>query len=218
MRSFVSEFLGTLFLVATVVGSGIMADNLSMGNHAVALLANAISTGAILYVLIIIFSEFSGAHFNPVVSLIMFIMKKISLSDFLLYVFFQIIGGVLGTFLAHFMFEMSIIQLSTNLRTGSSQYVSEVIAAFGLVLTILLGLKYKRESVATLVALYITAAYWFTSSTSFANPAVTIARTFTDTFSGIQNSDTVPFIMAQILGGLLAYLVFRYLSQSRSVQ
>lgn len=218
MRSFVSEFLGTLFLVATVVGSGIMADNLSMGNHAVALLANAISTGAILYVLIIIFSELSGAHFNPVVSLIMFIMKKISLSDFLLYVFFQIIGGVLGTFLAHFMFEMSIIQLSTNVRTGSSQYFSEVIAAFGLVLTILLGLKYKRESVATLVALYITAAYWFTSSTSFANPAVTIARTFTDTFSGIQNSDTVPFIMAQILGGLLAYLVFRYLSQSRSVQ
>ncbi|NCX54967.1 MAG: aquaporin family protein [Rhodobacterales bacterium] len=217
MRSFVSEFLGTLFLVATVVGSGIMADNLSMGNHAVALLANAISTGAILYVLIIIFSELSGAHFNPVVSLIMFIMKKISLSDFLLYVFFQIIGGVLGTFLAHFMFEMSIIQLSTNVRTGSSQYLSEVIAAFGLVLTILLGLKYKRESVATLVALYITAAYWFTSSTSFANPAVTIARTFTDTFSGIQNSDTVPFIMAQILGGLMAYLVFRYLSQSKSV-
>ena len=218
MRSFVSEFLGTLFLVATVVGSGIMADNLSMGNHAVALLANAISTGAILYVLIIIFSELSGAHFNPVVSLIMFIMKKISLSDFLLYVFFQIIGGVLGTFLAHFMFEMSIIQLSTNVRTGSSQYFSEVIAAFGLVLTILLGLKYKRESVATLVALYITAAYWFTSSTSFANPAVTIARTFTDTFSGIQNSDTVPFIMAQILGGLMAYLVFRYLSQSKSVE
>jgi len=217
MRSFVSEFLGTLFLVATVVGSGIMADNLSMGNHAVALLANAISTGAILYVLIIIFSELSGAHFNPVVSLIMFIMKKISLSDFLLYVFFQIIGGVLGTFLAHFMFEMSILQLSTNVRTGSSQYLSEVIAAFGLVLTILLGLIYKRESVATLVALYITAAYWFTSSTSFANPAVTIARTFTDTFSGIQNSDTVPFIMAQILGGLMAYLVFRYLSQSKSV-
>ena len=216
MRSFVSEFLGTLFLVATVVGSGIMADNLSIGNHAVALLANAISTGAILYVLIIIFSELSGAHFNPVVSLIMFIMKKISLSDFLLYVFFQIIGGVLGAFLAHLMFEMPIIQLSTNVRTGSSQYLSEVIAAFGLVLTILLGLKYKRESVATLVALYITAAYWFTSSTSFANPAVTIARTFTDTFSGIQNSDTVPFIMAQILGGVMAYLVFRYLSQSKS--
>ena len=216
MRAFVSEFLGSLFLVATVVGSGIMADNLSMGNHAVALLANAISTGAILYVLIIIFSELSGAHFNPVVSLIMFIMKKINLSDFLLYVFFQIIGGVFGAFLAHFMFEMSIIQLSTNVRTGSSQYFSEVIAAFGLVLTILLGLKYKRESVATLVALYITAAYWFTSSTSFANPAVTIARTFTDTFSGIQNSDTVPFIMAQILGGLMAYLVFRYLSESKS--
>ena len=123
MRSFVSEFLGTLFLVATVVGSGIMADNLSMGNHAVALLANAISTGAILYVLIIIFGELSGAHFNPVVSLIMFIMKKISLSDFLLYVFFQIIGGVLGAFLAHFMFEMSIVQLSTNVRTGSSIFL-----------------------------------------------------------------------------------------------
>ena len=217
MRAFVSEFLGTLFLVATVVGSGIMAENLSMGNQALALLANAIATGAILYVLITIFNEISGAHYNPVVTLIMFAMKKLSFYDFLAYVSVQIIGGVLGTFLAHFMFEISIIQFSTNVRSGSSQYFSEVIAAFGLVLTILLGLKYKRESVATLVALYITAAYWFTSSTSFANPAVTIARTFTDTFSGIQNSDTVPFIMAQILGGLLAYLVFRYLSQSRSV-
>ena len=215
MRAFVCEFLGTFFLVATVVGSGIMAENLSMGNHAVSLLANAIATGAILYVLITIFSEISGAHFNPVVSLIMFTMKKLSFFEFLAYISVQIIGGILGTFLAHFMFEISIIQLSTNVRTGYSQYFSEVIAAFGLLLTILLGTKQKSGSVATLVAFYITAAYWFTSSTSFANPAVTIARTLTDTFSGIQYGDTIPFIIAQIIGGFLAYLLFNYLIQSK---
>ena len=215
MRAFVCEFLGTFFLVATVVGSGIMAENLSMGNHAVSLLANAIATGAILYVLITIFSEISGAHFNPVVSLIMFTMKKLSFFEFLAYISVQIIGGILGTFLAHFMFEISIIQLSTNVRTGYSLYFSEVIAAFGLLLTILLGTKQKSGSVATLVAFYITAAYWFTSSTSFANPAVTIARTLTDTFSGIQYGDTIPFIMAQIIGGFLAYLLFNYLIQSK---
>ena len=215
MKAFVCEFLGTLFLVATVVGSGIMAENLSMGNHAVSLLANAIATGAILYVLITIFSEISGAHFNPVVSLIMFTMKKLSFFEFLAYISVQIIGGILGTFLAHFMFEISIIQLSTNVRTGYSLYFSEVIAAFGLLLTILLGTKQKSGSVATLVAFYITAAYWFTSSTSFANPAVTIARTLTDTFSGIQYGDTIPFIMAQIIGGFLAYLLFNYLIQSK---
>ena len=217
MRAFVCEFLGTLFLVATVVGSGIMAENLSMGNQALALLANAIATGAILYVLITIFNDISGAHFNPIVSLIMFAMKKLSFSEFLAYISVQIIGGVIGTFLAHYMFEMSIIQLSTNARTGISQYFSEVIATFGLLLTILLGAKQKIGSVATLVALYITAAYWFTSSTSFANPAVTIARTLTDTFSGIQYGDTIPFIMAQIIGGLLAYLLFKYLSQSKGI-
>ena len=215
MRAFVCEFLGTFFLVATVVGSGIMAENLSMGNHAVSLLANAIATGAILYVLITIFSEISGAHFNPVVSLIMFTMKKLSFFEFLAYISVQIIGGILGTFLAHFMFEISIVQLSTEVRTGYSQYFSEVIAAFGLLLTILLGTKQKSGSVATLVAFYITAAYWFTSSTSFANPAVTIARTLTDTFSGIQYGDTIPFIMAQIIGGFLAYLLFNYLIQSK---
>ena len=217
MSAFVSEFLGTLFLVATVVGSGIMAENLSMGNQALTLLANAIATGAILYVLITIFNEISGAHFNPVVSLIMFIMKKLSFSEFLVYITVQIIGGILGTVLAHYMFEMSIIQFSTNIRTGSSQYFSEFIAAFGILLTILLGSKQKTGSVASLVAFYITAAYWFTSSTSFANPAVTISRTLTDTFSGIQYGDTIPFIMAQIIGGLLAYLVFKYLSQSKRI-
>jgi len=215
MRALVSEFLGTLFLVATVVGSGIMAENLSMGNQALALLANAIATGAILYVLITIFNEISGAHFNPVVSLIMFAMRKLSFFEFLTYISFQITGGILGTFLAHYMFEISIIQFSTNVRTGSSQHFSEVIATFGLLLTILLGSKQKTGSVAALVAFYITAAYWFTSSTSFANPAVTIARTLTNTFSGIQYGDTIPFIMAQIIGGLLAFLVFKYLSQSK---
>ena len=217
MRAFVSEFLGTLFLVATVVGSGIMAENLSMGNQALALLANAVATGAILYVLITIFSEISGAHFNPVVSLIMFAMRKLSFFEFLAYISVQITGGILGTFLAHYMFEISIIQFSTNFRTGSSQYFSEVIATFGLLLTILLGSKQKTGSVAALVAFYITAAYWFTSSTSFANPAVTIARTLTNTFSGIQYGDTIPFIMAQIIGGLLAFLLFKYLSQSKRI-
>ena len=217
MRAFVSEFLGTLFLVATVVGSGIMAENLSMGNQALALLANAVATGAILYVLITIFSEISGAHFNPVVSLIMFAMRKLSFFEFLAYISVQITGGILGTFLAHYMFEISIIQFSTNFRTGSSQYFSEVIATFGLLLTILLGSKQKTGSVAALVAFYITAAYWFTSSTSFANPAVTIARTLTNTFSGIKYGDTIPFIMAQIIGGLLAFLVFKYLSQSKRI-
>ena len=217
MRAFVSEFLGTLFLVATVVGSGIMAENLSMGNQALALLANAIATGAILYILITIFNEISGAHFNPVVSLIMFAMRKLSFFEFLTYISFQITGEILGTFLAHYMFEISIIQFSTNVRTGSSQYFSEVVATFGLLLTILLGSKQKTGSVAALVAFYITAAYWFTSSTSFANPAVTIARTLTNTFSGIQYGDTIPFIMAQIIGGLLAFLVFKYLSQSKRI-
>ena len=217
MRAFVSEFLGTLFLVATVVGSGIMAENLSMGNQALALLANAVATGAILYVLITIFNAISGAHFNPVVSLIMFAMRKLSFFEFLAYISVQITGGILGTFLAHYMFEISILQFSTNVRTGSSQYFSEVIATFGLLLTILLGSKQKTGSIAALVAFYITAAYWFTSSTSFANPAVTIARTLTNTFSGIQYGDTIPFIMAQIIGGLLAFLVFKYLSQSKRI-
>ena len=217
MRAFVSEFMGTLFLVATVVGSGIMAENLSMGNQALALLANAIATGAILYVLITIFSEISGAHFNPVVSLIMFAMRKLSFFEFLAYISVQITGGILGTFLAHYMFEISIIQFSTIVSSVSSQYFSDVLATFCLLLTILLGSKQKTGSVATLVAFYITAAYWFTSSTSFANPAVTIARTLTNTFSGIQYGDTIPFIMAQIIGGLLAFLVFKYLSQSKRI-
>ena len=133
------------------------------------------------------------------------------------YVSVQIIGGVLGTFLAHFMFEISIIQFSTNIRTGFSQYFSEVIAAFGLLLTILLRSKQKTCSVANLVAFYITAAYWFTSSTSFANPAITIARTLTDNFSSIQHVDTIPFIITKIIGGLLAYLVFMYLSQFKRI-
>ena len=204
-------------MVATVVGSGIMAQNLSMGNQSLALLANAIATGAVLYVFITIFNEISGAHFNPVVSLIMFAMRKLSFFEFLAYISVQIIGGILGTFLAHYMFEMSIIQFSTNVRTGSSQYFSEAIATLGSLLTILLGSKQQTGSVAASVAFYITAAYWFTSSPRFSNPAVTIARTLTNTVSGIQYGDTIPFIMAQIIGGLLAYLVFKYLSQSKRI-
>lgn len=214
MRALVSEFLGTLFLVATVVGSGIMAENLSMGNQALALLANAVATGAILYVLITIFNEISGAHFNPVVSLIMFAMRKLSFFEFLAYISVQITGGILGTFLAHYMFEISIIQFSTNFRTGSSQYFSEVIATFGLLLTILLGSKQKTGSVAALVAFYITAAYWFTSSTSFANPAVTVARQFSDTFTGISPSGVPTFIIAQIFGAILGFIVIQWLTNT----
>ena len=211
---YLSEFLGTLALVATVVGSGIMAENLAGGNAAIALLGNTIATGAILYVLITIFAPISGAHFNPAVTLVMLALRELSLMGSILYISAQIAGGLCGTFLAHFMFEQEILQLSGNERSGLAQYGSEVIATIGLVLTILLGRKFRADQVAMLVGLYITAAYWFTSSTSFANPAVTIARTFTDSFSGISISDTPFFIVAQILGAFIALLLSQILLKS----
>ena len=185
-----AEFLGTLLLVATVVGSGIMADRLSAGNDGLALLGNTIATGAILYVLITLFSQISGAHFNPAVSWVMMLKGDLNKQDLTSYIILQIIGGICGTFLAHIMFEVPVVQLSETLRSGPYQYVSEIVASFGLVLTILLGVYYRPEAVAMLVGLYITAAYWFTASTSFANPAVTIARTLTNSFSGIYYGDT----------------------------
>ncbi|MFZ8951963.1 MAG: MIP/aquaporin family protein [Alphaproteobacteria bacterium] len=203
-----AEFLGTFLLVTTVVGSGIMAEDLSQGNTATALLANAIATGATLYVIITIFGPISGAHFNPVVTLVMFFRRQISSSKSIAYVVFQILGGICGTVAAHLMFELPVLQFSTTARTGLSQFFSEVIATFGLLLTILFGVKHKIEAVPTLVALYITAAYWFTASTSFANPSVTIARTFSDTFSGINYNDTGIFIVAQILGAVLALILY----------
>ena len=211
---YLSEFLGTLALVATVVGSGIMAENLAGGNAAIALLGNTIATGAILYVLITIFAPISGAHFNPAVTLVMLALRELSLMGSILYISAQIAGGLCGTYLAHFMFEQEILQLSGNERSGLAQYGSEVIATIGLVLTILLGRKFRAEQVAMLVGMYITAAYWFTSSTSFANPAVTIARTFSDSFSGISISDTPYFIVAQIIGAFMALLLSQILLKS----
>jgi len=208
-----AEFLGTFLLVTSVVGSGIMAEDLSQGNTATALLANAIATGATLYVIITIFGPISGAHFNPVVTLAMFLRRQISGRKSIAYVVFQILGGICGTAAAHMMFELPVLQFSTTPRTGLSQYFSEVIATFGLLLTILFGVKHKIEAVPTLVALYITAAYWFTASTSFANPSVTIARTFSDTFSGINYNDTGIFIVAQILGAVFALILYGLLDK-----
>ena len=206
-----AEFLGTLLLVATVVGSGIMADRLSAGNDGLALLGNTIATGAILYVLITLFSQISGAHFNPAVSWVMMLKGDLNKQVLTSYIMLQIAGGICGTFLAHFMFEVPVIQLSETLRSGPYQYVSEIVASFGLLLTILLGVRYRPEAVAMLVGLYITAAYWFTASTSFANPAVTIARTLTSSFSGIYYGDTAFFILAQLTGGYLALRFARFL-------
>ena len=211
MNKLAAECLGTLFLVATVVGSGIMAEDLSGGNTGLALLANTIATGAILYVIIAMFGPISGAHFNPVVSLVMAIKGALRWLEAGGFIIAQIIGGILGAWLAHFMFGLDILQYSMKARSGVNQYGSEVVASFGLLLTILLGVRYRAEAIPAMVGLYITAAYWFTASTSFANPAVTIARTLSDSFAGIHYGDTIPFILAQILGAYLALMVSRLL-------
>jgi glycerol uptake facilitator-like aquaporin len=202
-RRLVAEALGTALLVATVVGSGIMADRLT-DDVALALLGNTIPTGAILVVLIAILGPISGAHFNPAVTMIFALRRDIEPNAALWYVAAQIVGGIAGTFLAHAMFELPIIQSSQTMRTGSGQWIAEGVAAFGLVFTILAGLRFRADAVAWLVGLYITAAYWFTASTSFANPAVAIARAFSDTFAGIRPLDLPGFIGAELLGALLA--------------
>ncbi len=199
-RRLAAEALGTGILVATVVGSGIMAAKLAGGNMAVALLGNTIPTGAILFVLITIFGPISGAHFNPAVSLVMALRRDLSLWDAGLYSIIQIIGGCLGTLAAHAMFALPLLQLSTTARTGGPQWFAEFVAAFGLLMTILGAVRFKSDAVPTAVGLYITAAYWFTASTSFANPAVTIARALTDTFAGINPAHVIGFIVAQLLG------------------
>jgi glycerol uptake facilitator-like aquaporin len=210
-RSIAAEALGTGLLVATVVGSGIMAEKLAGGNQALALLGNTIPTGAMLVVLITILGPISGAHFNPIVSLVMAIRREIAVRLALFYVVAQVIGGCLGTWAAHAMFELPIMQLATTPRTGIAQWVSEFIATFGLVGTILGCLRSKPDFVATAVGLYIVAAYWFTASTSFANPAVTIARTFSDTFSGIAPAHVTGFILAQVAGAVVGNAVWRWL-------
>ncbi len=207
-KKYFIEFLGTSILLATVIGSGIMGEMLSDGNDAIALLANTIATGAILYVLITMFGAISGAHFNPAVSLVFLIRREIGFNIFILYIVAQVLGGLLGMLIAHFMFDIDLIQYSSKIRSGPSLWFSEFIAAFGLILTILFTIKENIKSVASSVGLYITAAYWFTASTSFANPAVTIARTFTDTFSGIHYSGATYFIIAQCFGALLALIIY----------
>ena len=213
MNKYIAEFIGTYFLVATVIGSGIMADNLSSGNNAVALLGNTLATGAILYVLITIFGPISGAHFNPIVSLVFYLRNEIKLKIFVLFSIFQVLGGLFGTFLTNYIFEIDIIQVSTNVRGELPLLISEMIATFGLIITILLTLK-SKGNVAIAVALFITAGYWFTSSTSFANPAVTIARIFTDTFTGISPKSIPFFILGQTIGAYLAYIFDKFLNES----
>ena len=210
-RALAAEALGTAFLLIAVVGSGIMAAMLSPGSVAVALLANAIATGVALYVLITIFGPISGAHFNPAVTLVFLQRGDITFLLAMAYVTVQIGAGIGGVWLAHAMFDMPILQVSTTTRTGASQWLAEVIAAFGLVLTILGGIRHAPGRVPALVGAYITGAYWFTASTSFANPAVTIARALTDTFAGIAPAGIAPFILAQLLGAGLAAVTARFL-------
>lgn len=200
MQKLIAEGLGTAFLLIGVVGSGIMGAALADGNIAVALLANAIATGCILYVIITTLGPISGAHFNPAVTLAFYLRDEIGLREAVLYVVVQIIGGILGVWAAHIMFDLSILQASTTDRTGVAQWVSEILATFGLLFVIFGGIKSRPDAVPTLVALYITGAYWFTSSTSFANPAVTVARGFSDTFAGINPAHIPMFILMQIIG------------------
>lgn len=210
-RKLAAEALGTGFLLATVIGSGIMGDRLSDGNVAIALLGNTIPTGAILYVLITMFGPISGAHFNPAVTLAFHVEGAIGRAEAALYVLAQVIGGLLGVWAAHLMFDETLLQFSTTQRTGGSQWFAEAVATFGLVLVIFATVKVKPGQVAAAVGLYITAAYWFTASTSFANPAVTFARGFSDTFAGIRPVDVPGFIAVQLVFGVVAVLVFRAL-------
>lgn len=206
-RRFTAEVLGTAFLLAAVVGSGIMAERLAGGNVAIALLCNTIPTGAILFVLITMLGPISGAHFNPAVTAAFALRGEITPREAMMFLLAQVAGGIIGVFAAHMMFDEAVLQLSVKARTGPSQWFSETIATFGLVTTIFLTLRARPEAVATSVALYITAAYWFTASTSFANPAVSIARGFTDTFAGIDPAHVPAFVLAQLVGAVAAVRV-----------
>jgi glycerol uptake facilitator-like aquaporin len=210
-RRLAAEALGTGFLVATVVGSGIMAEKLAGGNVAIALLGNTIPTGAILVVLILALAPISGAHFNPAVSLVMAINGRLRWRELAAYVAAQLIGGCLGTLAAHAMFELPLLQLATTVRTGPAQWFAEFVATFGLLLTILALVRFRSEAIPFGVGLYITAAYWFTASTSFANPAVTIVRSLTDTFAGIAPGDVAMFVVAELVGALAGMLLMAWL-------
>lgn len=207
-----AEFLGTAFLLATVIGSGIMGEALASGNVAIALLGNTIPTGAILFVLITMLGPVSGAHFNPIVTLAFRVFGKLTNSETVLFIAAQVLGGLVGMLVAHFMFDLALFQLSEKARTGVSQWGAEVVASLGLLLTIFGTIKARVEAVPAAVGLYITAAYWFTASTSFANPAVTIARAFSNTFAGIDPAHVVAFIVAQVIGLGVAILCIKALS------
>ncbi len=208
-----AEFLGTAFLVAAVIGSGVMGERLAVGNVALALLANTIATGAALVALILAFGSISGAHFNPVVSLAEAVDRKLPWLEALPYMLAQILGGLCGAIAAHMMFRLPYVSLSQHARGGPALVLSEFIATFGLLAVIRGSSRIDSKAVACAVGAYITAAYWFTASTSFANPAVTIARSFSDTFAGIRPADAPFFILAQIAGALAATLVFRWLAR-----
>jgi glycerol uptake facilitator-like aquaporin len=209
-RRLVAEALGTALLVTTVVGSGIMAETLT-NDTALALLGNTLPTGAILVVLIAILGPISGAHFNPAVSLVFALKRELTARDTVLYIGAQVLGGIFGTMIAHGMFALPLLDASMKARTGGAQWFAEAVAAFGLVATILAGIRFQRAAVPWLVGLYITAAYWFTASTSFANPAVAIARSFTNTFSGIRPADLPGFITAEFFGAIIGMLVMAWL-------
>ncbi len=210
-RKLLTEFIGTAFLLAVVVGSGIMGENLAGGNAAIALLANALATGAGLVFIIYSFIEISGAHINPAVSLTELISGNLTFKEFFLYLPAQFSGAFAGVGAANIMFDFPVFFHSTKIRTGFAQWFAEFVATFGLVLVIYCGVKFYRRFVPAMIACYITAAYWFTSSTSFANPAVTLARAFSDTFAGIRLIDVLPFIAAQILGAVVSVYIFDWI-------
>lgn len=210
-RRLAAEGVGAFFLFAAVIGSGIMAQTLSLGNDAVALLANTMATGAILFVLITMLGPISGAHMNPAVSLVAASRRELGWGEAAAYVAAQLLFGILGAWAAHRMFDLPTLQLSVKARTGLGQWTGEAIATFGLILTILGTVRHRPAWVPASVALYIVAAYWFTSSTSFANPAITVARSLSDSFAGIAPADVPAFVVAQLLGAAMATLLARYL-------
>lgn len=215
-RRLVAEALGSALLLAVVIGSGIMGERLAGGNVAIALLGNTLATGAGLVVLITVFGPISGAHFNPAVTLVALLRREIAGRDALLYPLAQVLGAIAGVWLAHAMFGEPILQVSTKLRDGPAQMLAEAVATFGLVATILGAVRFRPDFTAAAVGLYITAAYWFTASTSFANPAVTVARALSDTFAGIAPASAPAFILAQLVGALLATLAFGWLLKEQT--
>jgi glycerol uptake facilitator-like aquaporin len=212
VRKMAAEALGSALLLAIVIGSGIMGERLAQGNAAIALLANAIATGCGLVVLISLFGPMSGAHFNPLVSIAAWREGELSAGALLAYIIAQCIGCIAGAWLAHLMFDLPILQTSAKVRTGAGQWAGEFVATFGLLFLIRFGVAQRFTNLAMLVALYITAAYWFTSSTSFANPAVTLARSLSDTFAGIHPASVLGFVAAQSAGGLAGWGVARWFS------